>query len=80
MLGEVDAGIVYVSDAWGPVSNKLGRLVIPDTLNPVASYTIATLNDSPREALSNSFVAFVLSPPGQEILAKNGLMPVLTYR
>jgi ABC-type molybdate transport system substrate-binding protein len=49
-------------------------------LNPLASYTITTLNDSSQEDLANSFVAFVLSPQGQEILAKNGLMPVLTYR
>jgi molybdate transport system substrate-binding protein len=80
ILGEVDAGIVYVSDAWGPDAGKLGRLVIPDTLNPLASYTIAALNDSSDSDLANSFVAFVLSPPGQEILAKNGLMPFLTYR
>ena len=79
VLGEVDAGIVYVSDTWGPASSKLGRLAIPDALNPLASYTITTLNDSSQEDLANSFVAFVLSPQGQEILAKNGLMPVLTY-
>jgi len=78
ILGEVDAGIVYASDAWEPSASKLGRMAIPDALNPIASYTIATLNDSFHTDLGNSFVAFVLSPPGQEILAKNGLLPILT--
>lgn len=74
-LGEADAGIVYVSDAVSPDGAALGRVEIPDALNVVASYPIAVLNDSAQPEGSAAFVAFVLSPEGQDILAQYGFGP-----
>jgi molybdate transport system substrate-binding protein len=74
-LGEADAGIVYISDA-AQAMDKLGYLEIPGPLNPVASYFIAPLKDSPNLDLAQAFIDFVLSPEGQETLAKFGFIRV----
>ena len=74
-LGEADAGIVYKSDVSGEVAGKIGQIMIPDELNVIASYPIAVLKDSQHAAQAQAFVDFVLSPTGQEILAKYGFMP-----
>lgn len=71
-LGEADAGIVYATDVLGDSANKVNRIDIPDALNTVAAYPIAALNDSKNAALAQKFVAFVLAPEGQQILAKYG--------
>lgn len=69
-LGEADAGIVYTSDL--AAAPEIGRLDIPDALNSIARYPIAILNDSPHQAAAQSFVDFVLSADGQQILANYG--------
>ena len=69
-LGEVDAGIVYTSDAAG--AEGLGRIEIPGPLNGIAEYPIAALNDSPNSDLAAAFVAWVLGDDGQAILAEYG--------
>ena len=74
-LGEADAGIVYISDA-SEATDKLGYLEIPGSLNPTASYFIAPLKDSPDPDLAQAFIDFVLSPEGQETLAKFGFIRV----
>jgi molybdate transport system substrate-binding protein len=74
-LGEADAGIVYASDLTGAAAQKLGQLEIPPDLNVRAAYPIAVLTDSPNPALAQAFVALVLSPEGQEILARFGFLP-----
>ena len=40
--------------------------------NSIARYPIAILNDSPHQAAAQSFVDFVLSADGQQILANYG--------
>ncbi len=74
-LNEADAGIVYVTDISPDAANKVGKLDIPDALNTVATYPIAPISDSQNIDLAKSFVAFVLSPAGQAILAKYGFIP-----
>lgn len=75
-LGEADAGIVYTSDISPADAGDLGALEIPDPLNVVARYFIAPLEDSPQPGLASDFIAFVLSSPGQDILAQFGFLPV----
>ncbi len=70
LLGEADAGIVYTSDLAAVPG--VGHLDIPDALNSIAHYPIAVLNDSPQQAAAQSFVDFVLSAEGQQILATYG--------
>lgn len=75
-LGEADAGIVYTSDVTGDAANNLGRLTIPDGLNTIAAYSIAPIKDSPNADLAQLFVDYLLSPGGQQILAKHGFIPL----
>ena len=74
-LGEADAGVVYTSDVSGSAAEQVQRIPIPVALNPTASYPIAAIQDSPQPGLARAFVDFVLSQPGQKILAKHGFLP-----
>jgi molybdate transport system substrate-binding protein len=74
-LGEADAGIVYVTDITPDAADKVGKLDIPDALNTIATYPIAPISDSKNPDLAKAFVALVLSPEGQQIMAKYGFIP-----
>ena len=74
-LGESDAGIVYVTDITADAALKISKLDIPDALNTVATYPIAPISDSKNPALATAFVALVLSPDGQAVMAKYGFIP-----
>lgn len=74
-LGEADAGIVYVTDITADAAAKIGKLDIPDALNTVATYPIAPISNSKNPDLAKAFVALVLSPEGQTLLAKYGFIP-----
>jgi iron complex transport system substrate-binding protein len=76
-LGEADAGIVYITD-FNAAADKLGKLDIPDALNTIATYPIAAISDSKNADLSKAFVALVLSPEGQQVMAKYGFIPAVT--
>ena len=74
-LGEVDAGIVYATDA--SPDTQAGRwsiraVEIPDDLNADAAYAIASTSRSRNQELAREFVAFVISPAGQAILRRAG--------
>jgi molybdate transport system substrate-binding protein len=73
-LGEADAGFVFFSDSQGKAAEKVDLLVIPDKFNIEAHYPIAILKDSKNLAMAKSFVDFVLSPTGQEVLKKYGFL------
>lgn len=70
-LGELDAGIVYVTDvmAWG---SEVAGIEIPEELNESASYAIGVLARTARPDEARAFVDFVQSDRGQEILADYG--------
>ena len=74
-LGEADAGIVYITD-YNVATDKLIKLDIPDALNTIAIYPIAPISDSKNADLAKAFVALVLSPDGQAIMAKYGFVTV----
>jgi molybdate transport system substrate-binding protein len=74
-LGEADAGIVYVTDITTGTAEKVGIIEIPDALNTIAKYPIAPIADSQQTELAKAFVALVLSPEGQAVLAKYGFLP-----
>jgi molybdate transport system substrate-binding protein len=75
VLGEGDAGIVYLSDISLDNADKVGRLDIPDPQNSLATYPIAPVSDSAEPDLARAFIDLVLSPQGQEILTKFGFVP-----
>lgn len=68
--GELDAGLVYVTD----VGTEASVVAIePQTATDAeTSYPIATVTDSPAGEAADRFVAFVLGPDGQETLAEFG--------
>ncbi len=70
-LGEVDAGVVYVTDVQA-AGDAVEGIEIPDDVNASTSYPIATLTESGNAAAAEAFVAFVLSPDGQSVLADAG--------
>jgi molybdenum ABC transporter molybdate-binding protein len=74
-MGEADAGIVYVSDVAGDYADKVGQLVIPDSLNAIASYPIAAISDSKNAEMAQAFVDYVLSADGQATLGKYNFIP-----
>lgn len=73
-LGEVDAGIVYATDAQA-AKDKLTLIAIPDAQNIIATYPVALVKDAKQAALGQQFVDFLLSADGQAILQKYGFAP-----
>ena len=70
-LGEVDAGVVYVTDVLA-AGDQVEGVEIPDDVNSSTSYPIAELTNSGNAATAEAFEAFVLSPEGQSVLADFG--------
>jgi molybdate transport system substrate-binding protein len=75
-LGEADAGIVYTSDITEEDGAIVGRIDIPDALNVIATYPIASVKESEYMELAQAFIDLVLSQAGQDILAKHNFIPV----
>jgi len=74
LLGEADAGIVYLSDTI--TAPDLIKIVIPSENNVVARYPLAALSHAKNSALAQAFIAYVMSADGQTILHKWGFLPV----
>lgn len=76
-LGEADAGIVYSSDvAQSGGDDPVEQIAIPEDLNIIAEYPIAPVQNSANTPAAQAFIALVLSPDGQAILAKYGFLPI----
>ncbi|HKQ56877.1 MAG TPA: molybdate ABC transporter substrate-binding protein [Candidatus Eisenbacteria bacterium] len=75
-LGEADAGIVYRSDVTPAIARYVRAIEIPEPANVLARYPIATLAGSRMPDDARAFVALVLSPSGQSVLQRRGIMPV----
>ena len=70
-LGEVDAGVVYVTDVLA-AGSKVRGVPIPASANVSTSYPIGVVNASKEQAVAAEFVAFVLSPAGRAALGAAG--------
>ncbi len=75
-LGEADAGIVYASDAVasGLAGDPVSVIEFPDGVPVTATYPIAAVNGGHAD-LANAFIAAILAPEGQAILAEYGFTP-----
>jgi molybdate transport system substrate-binding protein len=70
-LGNVDAGVVYVTDVQA-AGSKVKGVTIPANVNASTTYPIAALTHSKEQAIAAAFVAYVLSPPGEQVLKAAG--------
>jgi molybdate transport system substrate-binding protein len=69
--GEVDAGVVYVTDVRA-AGNKVKGVAIADDVNSTTTYPIAVLKDAKDPDLAKAWVDFVLSPTGRQVLTADG--------
>jgi molybdate transport system substrate-binding protein len=69
--GELDAGIVYVTDVLSG-GDAVEGIDIPADQNVIATYPIAALTAAGNPEVADAFVEFVLSDDGQEILSSYG--------
>src|SRR5215468_2605434 len=70
-LGNVDAGVVYVTDVKA-AGSKVKGVTIPADVNASTKYPIAAISGSREMSIAQAFVAYVLSPAGQSVLAAAG--------
>jgi molybdate transport system substrate-binding protein len=70
-LGEVDAGMVYVTDVKA-AGGKVKGVEIADDVNASTDYPITALAKSGNPAVASAFVDLVLSPAGQGVLSAAG--------
>jgi molybdate transport system substrate-binding protein len=70
-LGNVDAGMVYVTDVKA-AGAKVKGVTISASDNASTLYPIATVSSSTHQAEAQAFVAYVLSPAGQLVLTAAG--------
>lgn len=76
-LGEADAGIVYVTDVKAAAAGgeNVQGIDIPTPPNVLASYPIGMVKTAANPAVAQAFEAYLLSAPGQAILAGYGFLP-----
>ena len=72
--GEADAGIVYVTDVTAAGDEAEG-VEIPEDINVVAEYPIATVGESENQEVGEAFIDFLTGADGQAILADHGFGP-----
>lgn len=67
--GEVDAGLVYVTDIR---TANVAAVPIPAEIAATNEYAITVVKASPQQDLARQFVDFVTGPTGQQVLATYG--------
>lgn len=75
VLGEGDAAFVYATDVEG-MTDKVHVIAVPDTVNVTGTYPVAVVTQSAHKDLAETFIQFLLSREGQEILHRHGFLPV----
>ena len=69
--GEVDAGIVYVTDVRAAGARVRG-VPVPAADNATTTYPLAVVRGSPHAVLAREFTAYVRAPAGQRALRAAG--------
>jgi molybdate transport system substrate-binding protein len=70
-LGEVDAALVYRTDAKAAAADVEG-VEFPESASAINDYPIAALKDAPNPAGAAAFVAYVQSAPALQVLTDAG--------
>jgi len=74
-LGDADATFGYASDYTPDIRDRVRVVEVPESLNIVASYPIAALQDAKNPGLAREWVDLVVSEKGQRVLEKWGFEP-----
>ena len=70
--GEVDAGVVYATDAAARPEEAKIAATAPEVSHKPVIYPIAVVKGTKNETPARAFIAFVMSHEGQKILQKYG--------
>jgi len=70
-LGEVDAALVYRTDAKAATADVDG-VEFPESAGAINDYPIVVLKSAPNRAGAQAFVAYVLSDTGKSVLTRAG--------
>jgi molybdate transport system substrate-binding protein len=70
-LGEVDAALVYRTDAKA-ASGDVDGVEFPESATAINDYPIVALKNAPNPAGAAAFIAFVRSEPGLKVLTDAG--------
>jgi molybdate transport system substrate-binding protein len=71
---EVDAGLVYSTDAMAGSKEVKVAMKLPEGSHKPVIYPIGMIKGTKEESLSKAFVDFVISEEGQRILSRYGFM------
>jgi molybdate transport system substrate-binding protein len=74
-LGEVDAALVYRTDARAASTDVTG-VEFPESARAINDYPIVALKGAPNRPGARAFVAYVRSTPAQTVLAEAGFQAV----
>lgn len=74
-LGNVDAGMVYSTDAKTKEKVRVVATASPESHTPIV-YPIAVIKNSKNQQLAQEFIQFLASNPAQEIFTKYGFQIV----
>lgn len=72
--GEVEAALVYATDAQSAGAAVQVVAIAPEGSSPLARYPIAVMKPSLQPALARAFVDLALSEAGQRILKAHGFL------
>jgi molybdate transport system substrate-binding protein len=70
-LGEVDAALVYRTDARASTS-EVDAVEFPESAKAINEYPIIVLKDAPNKAAARAFVSYVESGKGRSVLTAAG--------
>jgi molybdate transport system substrate-binding protein len=71
-LAEADATFVYITDVTPEIEDQVEVIEIPQDLNVVPTYPIATLKEANNPEIAQRWVDLVLSDEGQRVLEEYG--------
>jgi molybdate transport system substrate-binding protein len=75
--GEVDAGVVYSTDAMVKQQDVKIIVTAPEASHKPIVYPIAVVKGTKNEKMAKSFIALVTSDEGRKILFKYGFKPIV---
>ncbi|MET1015260.1 MAG: molybdate ABC transporter substrate-binding protein [Leifsonia flava] len=75
--GEADAGLVYVTDVIA-AGSAVDGIAFAESADAVNTYPIVALTGSETGVVADAFVAFILGPTGQSVLADAGFGPAVS--